>query len=96
VTLGTVVTFVTIVAIFMPLVALVMPFPVMVSTFVSICTLAQTQDWMDFHEIWYGRYAIGKYSKLILFSSVFSVILTGTNGGPRDDTLITAQENQIF
>jgi hypothetical protein len=70
-TLGTVVTFVTNVEIVMPLVSLVMSLPVMVSSLMSICIVAQTQDWLDFREIWYGQCAIGNYSKHILFNFVY-------------------------
>jgi hypothetical protein len=33
-------------------------------------------DWTDFYEVWYGRYAIGDYSKLIILNFVRSVIPT--------------------
>jgi hypothetical protein len=30
--------------------------------------------WIDFHEIWYGHYAVGDYSKFKIFNLIQSVI----------------------
>jgi hypothetical protein len=32
-----------------------------------VCII-QFKNWMDLDEIWYGYYAIGHYSKVVLFS----------------------------
>jgi hypothetical protein len=69
VTLDTDVYFLTIVEFITSLDTVMMSSPLM-----SVRTHALTREWTYFHEIWYGRCAIGAWFKIVIFHFLHSLL----------------------